>query len=248
VRCWTSKPRPSSRRRLSDLREELEEAKEHGNVARAEQAEQEIEVLTRELSRAVGLGGRNRRAVSASERARQSIGKTIKSVLERVAQSDGALAGILSRCIKTGTFCCYQPDADFPIAWEFAATAIETPEPPTEFSDSVPARADRPQSLPLVLEVSSFSLSERTAFVGRESEGGAIGAIIDRARTGHGSVVMLYDGPGSGQNPASDGNGGVRLAQWLPMFGRALLRERRAAPLHTVRRDHREQSGARGES
>src|SRR6202030_2856149 len=49
------------RRLLSDLREELEEAKELGNVERAEQAEQEIEALTRELSRAVGLGGRNRR-------------------------------------------------------------------------------------------------------------------------------------------------------------------------------------------
>src|SRR5216684_5967228 len=69
------------RRRLSELREELEEAKEMGNVERAEQAEQEIDALARELSRAVGLGRRNRRAISASERARQSVGKTIKSVL-----------------------------------------------------------------------------------------------------------------------------------------------------------------------
>src|SRR6266849_603794 len=59
------------RRRLSELREELEEAKELGKVERAEQTEQEIDALTRELSRAVGLGGRNRREVSASERARQ---------------------------------------------------------------------------------------------------------------------------------------------------------------------------------
>ena len=34
------------RRRLSELREELEEAKELGNVKRAEQAEQEIDALT----------------------------------------------------------------------------------------------------------------------------------------------------------------------------------------------------------
>ncbi|MFZ0246296.1 hypothetical protein [Candidatus Binatus sp.] len=93
------------RRRLSELREELEEAKERGNVERAEQAEQEIDALTSELSRGVGLGARNRRAASASERARQSIGKTIKSVMERIAHSDTALGDILSRCIKTGTFC-----------------------------------------------------------------------------------------------------------------------------------------------
>src|ERR1700678_3191278 len=83
------------RHRLSDLREELEEAKTAGNVDRAEQAEQEIDALTSELSRAVGLGGRNRRSVSASERARQSISKTIKSVLERIVRSDATLGDIL---------------------------------------------------------------------------------------------------------------------------------------------------------
>src|SRR6266403_2483611 len=90
------------RHRLSELREELEEAKGRGNVERAENAEQEIDALTRELSRAVGLGGRGRRAASASERARQSIAKTTKSVLDRIAQSDAALGDVLSRCIRTG--------------------------------------------------------------------------------------------------------------------------------------------------
>src|SRR5712692_5383742 len=87
------------RRRLSELREELEEAKEVGNIERAEQAEEEIDALTKELARAVGLGGRNRRSASASERARQSITKTIKSVLDRIAQSDARLGDLLSRCI-----------------------------------------------------------------------------------------------------------------------------------------------------
>jgi uncharacterized membrane protein len=136
------------RRRLSDLREELEEAKERGNVECAEQAEQEIDALTRELSRAVGLGGRNRRAASASERARQSVTKTIKAVVERMAQSDAALGDILSRCIRTGNFCSYQPDPNFPIAWEFAATyadsTIEPAEPPIASSDPAPARAEPP--------------------------------------------------------------------------------------------------------
>ena len=120
------------RRRLSELREELEEAKELGNVKRAEQAEQEIDALTKELSRAVGLGGRDRRAASASERARQSITKTIKAVVERIAQRDADLGDIFSRCIKTGTFCSYQPDPDFPIAWEFAATGPASTDEATE--------------------------------------------------------------------------------------------------------------------
>ena len=81
------------RRRLSDLREELEEAKRLGKVERAERAEAEIDALTRELSRAVGLGGRDRRAASASERARQTVAKTIRSVLNRIAESDATLGG-----------------------------------------------------------------------------------------------------------------------------------------------------------
>ncbi|MGA8644759.1 ATP-binding protein [Candidatus Binatus sp.] len=87
--------------------------------------------------------------------------------------------------------------------WEFAATdAASTIEPvvqPSGSGNPDPARANHPQAPPLVLEVSSFSLAERTAFAGRESEVSAIRAIIDRARAGHGSVVMLYDGPGVGK-------------------------------------------------
>jgi AAA ATPase-like protein len=187
------------RHRLSELREELEETKKLGNVERAEQAEQEIDALTAELSRAVGLGGRNRRAASASERARQSIAKTIKSVLDRIAQSDATLGDRLSRSIKTGTFCSYQPDSDLPIAWEFDATTLKPAEHPTSTSEPAPARTDHPQTSPAVLEVSPFSFAERTAFVDRESERSTIRTAIDRALTGHGSVVMLAGGPGVGK-------------------------------------------------
>ena len=200
------------RRRLSDLREELEEAKELGNVERAGQAEQEIDALTRELSRAVGLGGRERRAGSASERARQSIKKSIRSVLERVAQSDAGLGDILSRCVRTGIFCRYQPDPDFPIAWEFAAT-IMPPARPTAGGEPDPARSDHRQAAP-VLEVLPFSLAERTAFVGRESEGSAIRAAIDRGLTGHGSIVMLWDGPGVGKTRLA-----MEMAQYASDLG-----------------------------
>ncbi len=149
----------------------------------------------------VGSRGRDRRAGSASDRARQSVAKTIKSVMERIAQSDAALGDLFSRCIKTGTFCSYQPDPDSPIVWEFAATDAGSPKPteqPAAIGSPAP-HADHPQAAPVVLPVSPFLMAERTAFVGRESEGSAIRAAIDRARTGHGSIVMLWDGPGVGK-------------------------------------------------
>lgn len=187
------------RRRLSELREELDQAKGRGNLERAEQAEREIDALTRELSRAVGLGGRNRRAASASERARQTITHSIKSVLERIVRSDRSL-DFLSRCIKTGTFCSYQPDHDFPIAWEFAETITEPIDQTISTGDPVVAPADNSQAAPRLLEVSPFSLATRIPFVGRESERAAIRAAIDRALSGHGSVVMLGGGPGVGKS------------------------------------------------
>ncbi len=187
------------RHRLSELHEEWEEAQKLGNAKRVEQMEQEIDALTGELARAVGLGGRNRRAASASERARQSVTKAVKAVIQKVAQSDAALGDILSRCIKTGNFCSYRPDPDFPIAWEFAAATIGPAQQPTAISSCAPARVDHPQAAPAVLEVAPFSLAERTAFVGREIERGAIRAAIDRANNGYGSLVILEGGPGVGK-------------------------------------------------
>src|SRR5262249_39311424 len=61
------------RRRLAELRETTEDAKRAGDVTRAEIAEREIAALARELARAVGVTGRDRRAASASERARQTV-------------------------------------------------------------------------------------------------------------------------------------------------------------------------------
>jgi TolB-like protein len=141
------------RRRLSELREELQAAKAFGKVELADQAEKEIDALMMELSRAVGLGGRDRLAASASERARQSVTKSIKSALETISQSEAALGDLLSRCIKTGTYCSYQPDPNFPIAWEFAKTTTERGErsiadsgiagPPRVYGASAPIYANR---------------------------------------------------------------------------------------------------------
>jgi predicted ATPase len=187
------------RRRLLDLREELEEARELGNVECAEQAQEEIDALTRELSRAVGLGGRNRRAASASERARQTVTKTIRAVLDRIAENDTTLGDILSRCIRTGTFCTYQPEPDAPIAWEFAATLADSPAQPATTGDPASPGSDHRKAPPATLGISPFPLAERTTFVGRESEGRAIRGAIDRALSGHGSLVMLEGGPGVGK-------------------------------------------------
>jgi len=106
-------------RRLQLLREELEEAKELGNSERGANAEDEIDALSHELSRAIGRGGRHRRAGSTSERARLSVTSAINVAIERVARKHSGLAAHLSATIRTGTYCSYRPDPQSNAAWHF---------------------------------------------------------------------------------------------------------------------------------
>jgi hypothetical protein len=104
------------KRRTAELREQLEEARELNQLERVDRLEEEIEALGRELSRAVGLGGRDRRA--SSERARVNVTRAIKVALERIAEHNPALAVLLTNSIRPGTFCSYTPDSRLPASWQ----------------------------------------------------------------------------------------------------------------------------------
>ena len=80
-------------------------------------AEDEKEALAREIRRAIGLGGRDRRAASSAERARVAVTRAIRLALERISEQNRALGRLLSTTIKTGTVCSYIPDERFPISW-----------------------------------------------------------------------------------------------------------------------------------
>jgi hypothetical protein len=103
--------RDSYRQRLEELREELAEAESFGDGARVARMREEIEFLGAELGRAVGLGGRSRRAGAAAERARSAVQRRIKNALERIAEHSPALAAHLGRTLRTGNFCVYRPAA-----------------------------------------------------------------------------------------------------------------------------------------
>jgi hypothetical protein len=103
------------RHRLEDLRAAEEEAEQNNDAERAGQAREEIERLGYELGRAVGLGGRDRRAGAVTERARASVTKAIRAAIRRIAAKDAGLAALLSRMIRTGTFCSYDPIEDVAI-------------------------------------------------------------------------------------------------------------------------------------
>jgi tetratricopeptide (TPR) repeat protein len=106
------------RRRLSELEEDIEEAEAMGDTDRTERARSEREFIARELAAAVGLGGRDRVAASASERARVNVTRAVKSTLARIAANSPALGRHLEKTVKTGTYCSYEPDPRIPVNWQ----------------------------------------------------------------------------------------------------------------------------------
>ena len=104
--------------RLTDLRAELAEAERFHDPARAARITEEIDFLARELARAVGLGGRDRRAGSHAERARLNVTRAIKAALASLERHHPALGQHLRATIRTGTYCSYSPDPRVLIAWQ----------------------------------------------------------------------------------------------------------------------------------
>jgi class 3 adenylate cyclase/tetratricopeptide (TPR) repeat protein len=106
------------RQRLKDLRAELEEAEQFNDGGRTERLRAEIEAITEQLAAAVGLGGRDRHAASAAERARSTVTQRIRAAIKKIHQRSPSLADRLARRVKTGTFCVYEPDPAHPIVWQ----------------------------------------------------------------------------------------------------------------------------------
>jgi non-specific serine/threonine protein kinase len=105
------------RRRFEELQADLEEAERFNDGGRAERTREEMEAIRDQLSAAVGLGGRDRQAASAAERARSAVKQRLSSAIKRIAQWHPALADHLTGRIETGTFCVYRPDPTRPIEW-----------------------------------------------------------------------------------------------------------------------------------
>ena len=112
-----ARARRAYRRRLAETELDLEEARTLGDAAREAQGEHERDFLVRELSRAVGLGGRERRAGSAAERARVSVTRAIRQAMSHIRERDRSLGEHLERAIRTGTYCAYLPDPRVPSTW-----------------------------------------------------------------------------------------------------------------------------------
>jgi hypothetical protein len=103
------KARARYRARLAELGALRDEAESSGDRGWAERANAEMEMLTAELERAFGLGGRGRKVGAASERARSNVQRRIAHGLEQIGAVSSRIGEHLTRTIRTGTYCVYQP-------------------------------------------------------------------------------------------------------------------------------------------
>lgn len=118
------------RARLRELDCELDEAREFNDLGRIEKLSRELEYLEDELRRAVGLGGRDRRVSSASERTRIRVTNAIRVAIARIEQYRPGLGAHLRASIKTGAICSYRPDPGVSITWRLNLAPIDPMCPP----------------------------------------------------------------------------------------------------------------------
>jgi len=105
------------RRRFEELQTEIDEAERWSDMGRASALRAELDQIVDELTRATGLGGRDRVAASAAERARVSVTKAVKAAVKRIEKGDPALGRHLTVAVQTGTFCSYSPEDPAAITW-----------------------------------------------------------------------------------------------------------------------------------
>ncbi|MEO1057979.1 MAG: AAA family ATPase [Actinomycetota bacterium] len=96
--------------RLRELQSELEEAEAHHDVGRAERAQIEFDQIVDELTRAHGLGGRQRTTGDAAERARSTVTWRIRAAIKKIYTQLPSLARHLRAAVRTGTWCQYAPE------------------------------------------------------------------------------------------------------------------------------------------
>jgi hypothetical protein len=105
------------RRRIDELRHDLEEAESHHDLERASRLRADIDFIADQLASAVGLGGRDRVSTSPGERARSAVTKSLRNTLQRIKKAHPMLGAHLLTTVRTGYYCSYNPDPRAPIEW-----------------------------------------------------------------------------------------------------------------------------------
>jgi hypothetical protein len=105
------------RRRITELRADIDEAEANNDNERAAKHQLELEAILAELRAAVGLGGRDRPQGSSNERARVNSARTIRRGVAALKAALPELGAHLDVSIRTGHQCSYAPEPAAGLDW-----------------------------------------------------------------------------------------------------------------------------------
>jgi hypothetical protein len=105
--------RQEYRRRLDDLKAELEEAESFSDLGRAENLRLEIEELTSQLAQRFGSRSR---VSGPAETARKAVTKVLRTQIGKLLEAHPPLGQHLRDSLRMGTTCVYAPQP--PTSWE----------------------------------------------------------------------------------------------------------------------------------
>ncbi len=108
--------RAAYKARLADLNAALDDADTIGDAERSARLQAERAAILAQLTTAYGLGGRPRRAGDPAERARTAVTARIRDAIRRIETVHPELGRHLSRSVRTGTMCSYDPEP--PVRWD----------------------------------------------------------------------------------------------------------------------------------
>jgi 7-cyano-7-deazaguanine synthase in queuosine biosynthesis len=109
--------RAAYRVRLTDLNQEMENARRDGNSLWLSELEEERQTILVELQRGQGLGRRSRRQGDDRERVRKAVYAALRRVRVKIAEDDAEMAQHLrAPQLRGGAAPCYQPPPE--VRWE----------------------------------------------------------------------------------------------------------------------------------
>lgn len=100
---------------MEELRSVVDED-DAGDDERRARARQELAFIEHGLAAAYGLSGTPRRLADPAERARKAVANRIRDAVSRIEANHPALGRHLRTSIRTGTFCCYEPERT--VTWD----------------------------------------------------------------------------------------------------------------------------------
>src|SRR5262249_35609560 len=153
--------------------------------------------------------------------------RAIKLAVDKITGHLPELGHHLARSVKTGTYCCYTPDPAVTITWDFTGKegdlALASPQ---EGALGNGATSSHTNALPSMQVGARLAALPQTAFVDRQQETTLLRKLVDRARNGHGAVVLLGGSMGVGKTRLATEIAAYAVAQgFLALMGHCYERE-----------------------